>query len=229
MAFTEESQTFLIAAYYKELKETFGERGVEAFIHAVKQYGMQRGSRMAQRAIRDGQKLDYITFCRYGEWEPSGEVVRTGNVSKTSVASYTPDYEYHVMTCPWYQGFQKFGALEAGALYCANLDEAINQGFNGQIPFRTVQTMHTADCCIFRVRNAGITPETDLKHREGSVRGFDYHCAHVYTAFGTVCTGIFGQEGEAVIERVLGAFGEQYGAAMAEQLVWLAGENFLMA
>ena len=157
---------------------------------------MQRGSRMAQRAIRDGQKLDYITFCRYGEWEPSGEVVRTGNVSKTSVASYTPDYEYHVMTCPWYQGFQKFGALEAGALYCANLDEAINQGFNGQIPFRTVQTMHTADCCIFRVRDAGITPETDLSHREGSVRGFDYHCAHIYTAFGTVCTGIFGQEGE---------------------------------
>ena len=68
MGFTEESQTFLVAAYYRELKETFGERGIEAFVHAVKQYGMQRGNRMAQRAIRDGQKLDYITFCRYGEW-----------------------------------------------------------------------------------------------------------------------------------------------------------------
>ena len=53
MGFTEESQTFLVAAYYRELKETFGERGIEAFVHAVKQYGMQRGNRMAQRADRN--------------------------------------------------------------------------------------------------------------------------------------------------------------------------------
>ena len=228
MGFTEESQTFLVAAYYRELKETFGERGIEAFVHAVKQYGMQRGNRMAQRAIRDGQKLDYITFCRYGEWEPSEEVVAAGKVSKTQIAGYIPDYELHVLTCPWYRGFEKFDS-EAGALYCANLDEAINQGFNGRIPFRTVQTMHTADCCIFRVLDAGITPETDLRHRPGTVRGFDYHCADVYVAFATVSAGVFGQQGQDLAARVLERFGQQYGEEMAQKLQQLAGENFRIA
>lgn len=230
MAFTEESQTFLIAAYYRELKETFGDRGTAAFVHAVRQYGIQRGSRMAQRAIRDGQPLDYVTFCRYGEWEPSREILQAGKGSRTEIAQMSPDYELHVLSCPWYQAFEKYHALEAGALYCGNLDEAINQGFNGAIPFRTVQTKHTAEFCIFEVRDAGITVQTDLSHRPGVVRGFDYHCAHVFAAFGGVCRGIFGEDaGRALMQRVLDAFGSEFGAEMAEELEKMAEQDFLTA
>lgn len=47
MGFTEKTQVFLIAAWYKELNEAFGERGQRAFVLAVKHYARQRGERMA--------------------------------------------------------------------------------------------------------------------------------------------------------------------------------------
>ena len=62
MEFSERTQVFIVASYYKHLTETFGERGKAAFLHWVKHYAMQRGSRMAQRAIRAGETLDYGTL-----------------------------------------------------------------------------------------------------------------------------------------------------------------------
>lgn len=71
MGFTEKTQVFLIAAWYKELNEAFGERGQRTFVLAVKHYARQRGERMAQRAVRDGQPLNYASYCAYCEWAPS--------------------------------------------------------------------------------------------------------------------------------------------------------------
>ena len=156
MEFSEETQIFLVAEYYRVLTEGFGSRGEAAFRHCVRCYGIQRGSRMAQSAIRDGQRLDYVTFCRYGQWRPSKTVLRENRCSQTSLVSWNPDYVYQVSRCPWLEAFEKFQAKEAGLLYCDLLDEAINQGFNGEIPFCTVQTMQRQDRCIFSVADAGL-------------------------------------------------------------------------
>ena len=43
MEFSERTQVFIVASYYKHLTETFGERGKAAFLHGVKHYAMQRG------------------------------------------------------------------------------------------------------------------------------------------------------------------------------------------
>lgn len=134
MEFSEETQIFLVAEYYRVLTEGFGSRGEAAFRHCIRCYGIQRGSRMAQSAIRDGQQLDYVTFCRYGQWRPSKTVLRENRCSQTSVVSWNPDYVYQVSRCPWLEAFEKFQAKEAGLLYCDLLDEAINQGFNGEFP-----------------------------------------------------------------------------------------------
>ena len=145
MNFSEKTQTFLVASYYKHLKERFGERGRNAFLHGVKHYAMQRGNRMAQRAIRAGEPLDYGAFCRYGEWVPSEEAVLSGTASVSEVTAVSPDYEYHVTACPWFLGFREADAMEAGALYCGCLDEAMLRGFHEAIEFHTVQTMHDAN------------------------------------------------------------------------------------
>ena len=42
MNFSERTQVFIVAAYYRHLTEQFGERGKAAFLHGVKHYGMQR-------------------------------------------------------------------------------------------------------------------------------------------------------------------------------------------
>ena len=64
MNFSERTQVFIVAAYYRHLTEQFGERGKAAFLHGVKHYGMQWGSRMAQRAI--GRERLWITALSAG-------------------------------------------------------------------------------------------------------------------------------------------------------------------
>lgn len=226
MGFSEKTQAYLVASFYRHLTERMGDRGKEAFLHGVKHYAMQRGSRMAQRAIRAGEKLDYASFCRYGEWTVSDEALQSGTASVTEVRSVAPDYEYHVTVCPWFLGFLEAGAKEAGALYCACLDEAINQGFGGEIAFQTVQTMHDGDCCIFRIKDAGITELTKMDRHMEYVKGYDYHCAHVYYAIGEVVKAIFGTEGEKICLAVMDDFNNRYGSEMAEALQSYEKENF---
>ena len=226
MEFSERTQVFIVASYYKQLTETFGERGKAAFLHGVKHYAMQRGSRMAQRAIRAGETLDYGTFCRYREWIPSEEAKRSGTANTMEIVSISPDYESHVTVCPWYLAFQEFDAGEAGKLYCSCLDEAINQGFNGQIQFHTVQTKHTQDVCIFRVDNSGMTKETSLEKHMEYVKGFDYHCAHTYYAIGEMVKAIFEKEGENLCEAVMADIEKKFGLETADTLRTYKDENF---
>ena len=142
------------------------------------------------------------------------------------IVSISPDFESHVTVCPWYLAFQEFDAKEAGALYCSCLDEAINQGFNGEIQFRTVQTKHHEDFCIFRVKDAGMTEETSREKHMEYVKGFDYHCAHTYYAIGEMVQAIFGEEGACLCRAVLADFAEKFGPEMAETLRGYEKENF---
>ena len=68
MGFNEKVHAYIAAKFYVYLTEAFGERGKMAFIHATQYYAEQRGRRMAQRAIRDGEPLTPANYYRYGEW-----------------------------------------------------------------------------------------------------------------------------------------------------------------
>ena len=68
MALTERHHAFISACFYKELLHACPGNGEATFVMAAQRYGEQRGSRMAQRAIRDGRVLDFAAYCAYGEW-----------------------------------------------------------------------------------------------------------------------------------------------------------------
>ena len=55
MGFNEKVHAYIAAKYHCHLLSAFGDRGRMAFIHGTQYYAEQRGRRMAQRAIRDGQ------------------------------------------------------------------------------------------------------------------------------------------------------------------------------
>ena len=62
LRFNEKVHAFIAARYYMRLTEAFGQRGQAGFVHAMQYYAGQRGRRMAQRAIRNGQPLTHETF-----------------------------------------------------------------------------------------------------------------------------------------------------------------------
>lgn len=229
MAFTERSHAFIAAKYYVYLKEKFGERGKEAFLHATRYYGEQRGRRMAQRAIRDGAPLNYESYCRYGEWVNSEEIKAMGLANKVEVASLSPDYEMHIFSCPWHSQFKDMGLTEAGMAYCRDLDASICRGFNPELTYIVSQTLHDHDYCIQTVKNSGLTKDSNTAKLPAGIRSFEYHCAHMYWSYEEVCRAIFGEEGKAVGRKVLGDFANEYGTEMANILAGYKNTDFNVA
>ena len=105
--FSEQSHAFIAAMYYNKLKEHFGDTGIAAFIHATQQCGLQRGHRMALRALRDGKPLDIFSYREYGE------LIRTPDAPETilEVESVSPDYVYKITACPWHVQLRKWERL----------------------------------------------------------------------------------------------------------------------
>ena len=221
--FNEKSHAFIPAKFHFYLTEFFGERGKNAFIHATQHYAAQRGRRMAQRAIRDGQPLDSTTYHLYGEWLPTPELALAKEDHVIESKSIDP-YEIHVFRCPWHVQFAEMGLTEAGKDYCDHLDEALYMGFNPKIEFKVLGTLFTDKCCVHRINNSGL--EKIPEGRKKYVEGFEYHCAHSYWTYSEVAAAIFGKKGEEVSSRVLKDFSEAYGQKAADRLVEYKHTNF---
>lgn len=226
MGFNERTHAFLAARFYVRLTQRFGERGAEAFLHATRHYAGQRGRRMAQRAIRDGQPLDCATYLRYGEWVHTPEIEAEDGAHAAETVSITPDYEMRVYACAWHRQFRDMGLTEAGRLYCRDLDRAICRGFNPDIRYEVPQTLHTADCCRHCIRDAGLREGVVYAKKTEYVLDFRFHCAHLYFAFAQCSEAIFGMEGRVAAEEVLADFTEAYGPEMTEALTAWRGVDF---
>lgn len=223
MGFNEKVHAYIAAKFYVYLTESFGERGRLAFIHATRHYAMQRGRRMAQRAIRDGQELTQSVYNQYGEWASTEEIIREGCQNQ---AEYTPEGWLKITRCPWHTQFQEMGCTEAGAEYCRVLDSAISCGFNQELGYKVDQTLHTSDCCIHRLESGFIGEGSELGKKTEYIKPFEYHCAHAYWAYSQVSASIFQAEGQRVSGEVLREFETDYGREMADALVRYRNVDF---
>lgn len=223
MGFNERVHAYIAAKYYVHLTETFGERGKLAFIHATQYYAEQRGRRMAQRAIRDGQSLTQASYNYYGEWVNTEEIKAQGiaNRSERTAEGYSK-----ITCCPWHVQFQEMGCQEAGAVYCQYLDAAISRGFNPELGYVVDQTLHTADCCIHRLTTGPISEGSERGKNPAGLKSFEYHCAHSFWAYHEVVETIFQSEGEKVNRLVLEDFARDYGREMADVLWSYREVNF---
>lgn len=221
--FTERHHAFISAMFYKLLIEKFNERGEKAFILATQRYAEQRGSRMAQRAIRDGKELDFKTYMEYGEWsftkETLNEIKSLGIEKQMEVISYSPHYEYNVYACPWSMQYKEMGLLEGACVYCSHLDNSIARGFNPYLDFKTTQTIHKTTHCNFILKEAEINKDDKLEKDEKNMKSFEYHCAHIYKTFSEIVTSIFGSQGETIALQVLESFEKEYGKDMSQALL----------
>ncbi|MBR0140441.1 MAG: L-2-amino-thiazoline-4-carboxylic acid hydrolase [Firmicutes bacterium] len=226
MGFSEMMHAFIAAKYYVYLKESFGEKGEAAFLHATRHYAEQRGRRMAQRAIRDGKPLTYDTYCRYGEWVNTDEARACGAANNSAMKTVAPDCEMHIYVCPWHWQFKKMGLPEAGLLYCSDLDASICRGFNPELSYKTTQTLHDHDHCVQIVANAGLDPENMPKKEPRNLKSFEFHCAHSYWAYADTVRAIFGAEGDGIASSVLSDLAQEYGKEYADTILSYRDTDF---
>lgn len=223
MGFNERVHAYIAAKYYVHLTEKFGERGRQAFVHGTQYYAGQRGRRMAQRAIRDGQELTQATYNYYGEWVNTEEIKNEGIGNKMEA---TPEGTLKITQCPWYTQFKEMGLTEAGAEYCKHLDSAISRGFNPYLDYRVDQTLHTADYCIHRLNTGDISEGSGKGKNPAGLKNFEYHCAHSYWAYHEVTEAIFQAEGMQVNEQVIEDIIADYGQEMADTILRYRNTNF---
>lgn len=226
MGFNEKVHAYIAAKFYVHLTEAFGARGKKAFIHGTQYHAEQRGRRMAQLAIRNGEELTYDTYCRYGEWVTTEEVKEMGLSNQSEVIDWGPDFRTHITRCPWHTQFKEMGLVEAGHVYCEHLDNSICRGFNPYLTYDVLQTLHKSDCCIHIVRDAGLTPESDTAKRPEGLRSFEYHCANSFWSYSEVTVAIFQAAGQEIVAKVLADFTEDYGKEMADALMSYKDANF---
>lgn len=225
MGFNERTHAFIVASYYKYLKEQFGDRGVQAFIHATYYYGMQRGRRMAQRAIRDGQPLTQANYNYYGEWVATDEIKAAGQANKSVVLDGGKTIK--IVRCPWHEQFKAMWLLEAGQVYCTYVDVAISLGFNPTLGYEAPQSLNGADYCIHRLKNGVITEGAEKGKNPSGIKDFEYHCAHAYWSFREVTGAVFGKAVALEISnQVLEDYAGAYGKEMARKLESYKTTNF---
>lgn len=227
--FTERHHAFISATYYRFLVERFAGKGEAVFIKATQRYAEQRGARMAQRAVRDGKPLDFKTYCEYGEWSYTKETVsEIADMRLTQIEekSFSPDYEYYVHACPWNMQYRDMDMLDAASVYCAHLDYGIARGFNPYLDFRTERTMHKGGYCDFILKGASLDPEHMPEHDPANMKGFDYHCAHIYYTFRDTAESILAADGTVIAGKVMERFIEAYGREMADALTAFRNTDF---
>lgn len=222
----EKQHAFIVSEYYRLLKEKWGEQGVAVFRLAAITYGEQRGKRMAMRCLKDGHALDYEGYFAYGEY-PS-------TPAYFDVEMWDEEGTVHeqVTRCPWAGVFASRGMKDCGVVYCREIDRAIVRGFNPELEIETASTQHLEGCCRFFFRDKAVRPgllekaEQMTASRRDITRPLDFHCAHVLHTFAETVHGVWGEEGDAVTDRVKAAFRETNGDEMADALLALLSGDF---
>lgn len=210
MDFQGKHQAFIAANFNLRLKEEYGkEHGNEIFVHIAHLYAEERGHRMAQRALRDGRKLDAHSYEQYRELL-AGHTI--------DFASMCPDFIMHVIKCEWADTYEELGLEEEGFLYCSEVDTSLNRGFNPAMPYEMTPRAEGFRC-VHHIENANFVPGTDLSPIPGTANTLEYHCGNMYWDFTKTIEAICGAKGVKIAAKVLADFEEKYGTEMADRIV----------
>ncbi|AGX41564.1 L-2-amino-thiazoline-4-carboxylic acid hydrolase [Clostridium saccharobutylicum] len=212
---TIEHHATLFALFAKYIIEGLDEKGKDIIYTAVENYGQERGKRMANRAVANGDDLDFINSQAYGEWVPEEGQMEFG-VLKTQ-----PELISNVTKCEWCRVWKKYNLLDYGKYYCINIDSAVFNGFNEKFHMKATSNLSFgADHCEFHWGNS--MSEEDSKRLvkkkaelgTSCTRDFNFHTAHLLHSISETLEKELGEDGKLIINQVLEKyielFGEEY-------------------
>ncbi len=151
-----EEHATLYALIAKKAIELCGDPGFAAVEEATKLYGLERGGRMAKRALRDGKELTMMNYTQYSEWTD------TRGESAGAIESYNPDYITITTRCGWCEAWKKHNLLDYGKIYCQFIDEYLVKGFNPENQLIISKTLSAGDeLCHFCWAGASFRNEAD--------------------------------------------------------------------
>jgi hypothetical protein len=213
--FSETHHALLFGWISEAVLEIAGQQKGEAIMRrATREYGEERGRRMALRVKTDGRKLDMINYIAYSEWKQDPIMFTKKIVEKR------PHTRVHVIKCPWHTAWKENGLIPYGRLYCLEIDEAIMSGFNSDLKITVNGTRpNGAPRCEFLFYDTQLTFTTALLigYREMISPGkkallpWEYHVGHLFKTLKKVIETVSPGLGKSAVNCGLGKFAERYG------------------
>ena len=207
MMMTARQHALLFAFISKSvIQETGVEKGESLIRKAVREYGRQRGKRMALRARKYGHSLTMDNYFAYGEW-----AVPKGEMNFRFIEKH-PHARMNIYCCPWYEAWKDNQLLEYGKYFCQEIDEALVHGFNPDLVLHVNSTRtNGGDLCDFVFRDAGLSFfkflglafKKKVRPGKNSVMPWEYHCGHLYTTMGQVIRREIGEKADSIMENAL--------------------------
>jgi len=216
-----EHHAVLFALIAHAAQEHAGSRGEEAVLEGVRRYGRQRGARMADHARSEGQSEDMMGYLLYGELDFGTTRNRFKPVRKT------PYLEVCAVECAWNHVWRERGMLDAGRLYCREIDRSIVSGYREDFRFELEGTLTGGDdCCRFHFYDGEIGLKDTVKYlwskqRLGSryVRPWRFHVAELYDVLSVTLKEKMGEtDADTICQTVEKEFAETFGEKATESL-----------
>lgn len=223
-----EQHAIMYAMLVRQAVLQAGKTGREAIGEATAVYGFERGGRMRQRALANGDKPDALSYMAYGEWgaEPGTMIVEELKDRK--------EYFAHVHKCEWCRCWEKHGLLQYGKAYCENVDVSIAHGYDPDSHLQVNSLISAgAPYCefgyCFELTDEKREQLAEMQRRIGdsAKRDFDYHTAHLYYTCRRVLIEKLGRElGSDVADAAFFDFTRRFGAPYATAVAAYAQEDF---
>ena len=205
------------------------ERGAQVVRKAVRQYGEERGGRMALRAQGNRHALSMANFSVYGEWRAAaGE-------SESEEVARAPHRKVRVHRCPWHAAWKENGLMPYALYYCLEIDEALMRGYNPNLVLEVHSTLpEGAEYCEFLFRDANLTVLNRLslwykgtfKPGQAGKMPWEYHTGHLWATVRAVALDELGQTGVEAVQAALAEFSARFGEQAAETITGYEGVDF---
>ena len=219
----------LFAYIYRNACTVCPEKGAAACDEGTKLYGLERGGRMAQRALAQGKELSMGSYMLFGEWED-----KNGR-SASETSAYAPVYKSCITRCGWCTAWEEAGLLDYGKNYCNFVDKHLVKGFNENNNLNINSTLsHGDSCCDFEWLGFALNSEEEklayAKERQtiGNVtKDFLYHCGHLLSAMTKALKEhLTLEQADKIISLSLEDFTKKFGEEMCAAVVKEAEKDF---
>ena len=209
-----EHHAVMFALLSKNVIKQFHVEGKDAILTAMTKYGNERGARMAQNALKNGDELTVMTNQAYGEWQPDYEGQMTFGQLRTQ-----PTLQTYISKCAWCEAWKKHGLLEYGKYYCVDVDNAVFQGFRPDFvcSHLTESMSFGGDRCEFDW-GAPLTDEDVIKLQEkkkelgtSRMKDFNFHTAHLLHSISETLLEELGDKARPAIDKAKQEFANTFG------------------
>lgn len=219
MEVTVEHHAVIFALLAKETILSKGKDGEKVILEAVRQYGLERGKRMAEAALRHKDTADEVGYQVYGEWKSTTGTRKSENFNDKD------GFRSIVHRCEWDDAWRKYGLIDYGKYYCMVVDESLYKGFNPKLHIDVKSTLSGGDSCCYFGWGKALSDEQlcTMKEKKAElgdscIQGFDYHTAHIWRTVSSIIESRFGKDGKRIVEKAKDEFINMFGKGIMDKI-----------